>query len=63
MFPSGRQAADNNQAWTADRRMQDCRAQRVLECWARLARGYGSLKDESKGQQPGCRGIVGGAQQ
>lgn len=24
---SGRQAADNNQAWTAGRRMQDCRAQ------------------------------------
>lgn len=65
MFPSGRQAADNNQVWTADRRTQDCRAQ-IAKC---LNAEHGWLvdlcpsKDERKEQRPGVEDCWRGAQQ
>lgn len=63
---AGRQAADNNQAWTAERRMQDCRIAdcrlQSAECGSRLAREFGSVKTKAK-TGPGCRGTVGDTRQ
>lgn len=55
---SGRQAADNNQAWTADGRTQDNRVQSA-EHKARPARGLGFLKDEGKGNNNVVRNVGG----
>lgn len=67
MFPSVRQAADNNQAWTADRRTQDCRAQREIVCVCLDAEhgwlvGPGPSKTRAKGNNRLSRIVVGGQQ-
>lgn len=41
---SGRQGADNNQAWAADRRMQDCRVQSAVRKSWLAGSGLGKTK-------------------